>query len=69
MQEMIKACGRYCRRWSKTVDILQEILRAWDKQWNMVRDCGHTAGDGQKLGTYCKRWSEATDILQEMVRA
>ncbi|CAI9611863.1 unnamed protein product, partial [Staurois parvus] len=34
----------------------------------MVRDCGPTTRDGQRLRTYYKRWSETADLLQEMVR-
>ncbi|CAI9583982.1 unnamed protein product [Staurois parvus] len=34
----------------------------------MVRDCRHTTGDGQRLQTHYRRWSETADTLQEMVR-
>ncbi|CAI9576971.1 unnamed protein product [Staurois parvus] len=34
----------------------------------MVRDCRHNTGAGQRLHTYYKRWSETADILQVMVR-
>ncbi|CAI9536636.1 unnamed protein product, partial [Staurois parvus] len=34
----------------------------------IVRDCGHTAGDGHRLWTYYRRLSETADILQVMVR-
>ncbi|CAI9549921.1 unnamed protein product [Staurois parvus] len=33
----------------------------------MIRDCGCTTADGQRLQTYYMRWSETADI-QEMVR-
>ncbi|CAI9587968.1 unnamed protein product, partial [Staurois parvus] len=44
----------YYRRWSKTADMLKE----------MVRDCRHTTGDGQRLRTYYRRWSETADMIQ-----
>ncbi|CAI9591854.1 unnamed protein product [Staurois parvus] len=34
----------------------------------MVRDCGHGTGDGQRLRTWYRRWSETADMVQEMVR-
>ncbi|CAI9558917.1 unnamed protein product [Staurois parvus] len=34
----------------------------------MVRDCRHSTGDGQRLQTYYRRWSETADIVQETVR-
>ncbi|CAI9623084.1 unnamed protein product [Staurois parvus] len=34
----------------------------------MVRDCKHTTGDGQRLQTCYRRWSETADIVQETVR-
>ena len=30
----------------------------------MVRDCRHTTGDGQRLQTYYRRWSETADIYR-----
>ena len=46
------------RRLLETADILHEI----------IRDCGHTAGDDQKLRTYCIRLPETADILQKITR-
>ncbi|CAI9554788.1 unnamed protein product [Staurois parvus] len=34
----------------------------------MVRDCRHATGDGQRLQTCYRRWSETAGILQERVR-
>ncbi|CAI9617371.1 unnamed protein product [Staurois parvus] len=33
----------------------------------MVSDCRHTTGDGQRLQTYYRSWSETADMIQEMV--
>ncbi|CAI9578289.1 unnamed protein product [Staurois parvus] len=34
----------------------------------MVRDCRHDTGDGQRLQTGYRRRSETADMIQEMVR-
>ncbi|CAI9563824.1 unnamed protein product [Staurois parvus] len=34
----------------------------------LVRDCRHNTGDGQRLQTRYRRWSETADMIQEMVR-
>ncbi|CAI9605638.1 unnamed protein product, partial [Staurois parvus] len=34
----------------------------------MVRDCRHNTGDGQRLQTWYRRWSETADMIPEMVR-
>lgn len=34
----------------------------------MVRDCAHTTGDGQRLWKCYMKWSETPDILKVMVR-
>ncbi|CAI9560518.1 unnamed protein product [Staurois parvus] len=34
----------------------------------MIRDCGYTTVDDQRLQTYYRRWPETADILQEMAR-
>ncbi|CAI9601497.1 unnamed protein product [Staurois parvus] len=34
----------------------------------MIRDCGHSIGDDQRLRTYYRRWPETVDTLQEMAR-
>ncbi|CAI9573911.1 unnamed protein product, partial [Staurois parvus] len=34
----------------------------------MLRDCRHTADDGQRLQIYYRRGSETADIVQEVIR-
>ncbi|CAI9575905.1 unnamed protein product, partial [Staurois parvus] len=34
----------------------------------MVRDCRHDTGDGERLQTWYRRWSETADMIQEMVK-
>ncbi|CAI9595377.1 unnamed protein product [Staurois parvus] len=34
----------------------------------MVRDCGHDTGEGQRLWTRYRKWSETVDTIKEKVR-
>ncbi|CAI9622535.1 unnamed protein product [Staurois parvus] len=34
----------------------------------MIRDCGHSTGDDQRLQTQYRRRSETADTVQEMTR-
>lgn len=58
-----------CRIWSDYGHATGDDEMMMDMIQEMVRDCGHTTGDGQGLWILCTRYKcSVTDILQEMVR-
>ncbi|CAI9608148.1 unnamed protein product, partial [Staurois parvus] len=58
IMEMVRDLDILQERRSEMADIVQE----------MVRDCGHSTGDGQRLQTYYRRQLETAVILQETFR-